>query len=45
MLLDFRSSVPDGFHAPLKSKVKPMESFKCGVAIGDKTLYDILLKA
>ena len=44
MLLDFRCSVPGGFHDPLKRKDKTMESNKCGVAIGDKTLYDILLK-
>jgi len=30
MLLDFRSSLPGGFHAPLKRKVKTMESIKCG---------------
>ena len=41
MLLDFRSSLPGGFHAPLKRKVKTMESIKCGVAIGDKRLYDL----
>ena len=41
MLLDFRSSLPDGFHAPLKRKVKTMESINCGVTIGDKTLYDM----
>ena len=45
MLLEFRSSLPDGFHAPLKRKDKTMESIKCGVANGDKTLYNILLKA
>ena len=39
MFLDFRSSIPGGFDAPLKRKVKTMESIKCGVAIGDKTLY------
>ena len=39
MLLDFRSSLR--FHAPLKRKVRTMESIKCGVAIGDKTLYDM----
>ena len=38
MFLDFRSSLPGGFHAPLKRKVQTMESIKCGVAIGDKTL-------
>jgi len=31
MLLDFRSSLPGGFHAPLKRKVKTMASIKCGV--------------
>ena len=41
MLLDFRSSLPGGFHAPLKRKFKTMECIKCGVAIGDKTLYDM----
>ena len=41
MLLDFRPSLPGGIHAPLKRKVKTMESIKCGVAIGDKTLYDM----
>ena len=41
MFLDFRSSLPDGFHAPLKRKVKAMEYIKCQVAIGDKTLCDI----
>ena len=41
MLLDFRSSLPGGFHAPLKRKVKTMESIKCDVTIGDKTLYDM----
>ena len=41
MLLDFRSSLPGGFHDPLKRKVKTMESIKCGVAIGDKKLYDM----
>ena len=40
MVLDFRSSLPGGFHAPLKRKVKTMESIKCGVPIGDKTLCD-----
>ena len=40
MLLDFRSSLTGGFHAPLKRKVKTMESIKCGVTIGDKMLYD-----
>ena len=39
MLLDFRSSLPGGFHAPLKRKVKTMEYIKCQVAVGDKTLY------
>ena len=32
MLLDFISSLPGGFHAPLKRKVKTMESIKCQVA-------------
>ena len=41
MLLDFRSPLPGGFHAPLKREVKTMESIKYGVAIGDKTLYDM----
>ena len=41
MLIDFRSSLPGGFHTPLKRKVKTMESIKCQVAIGDKTLYDM----
>ena len=41
MFPDFRSSLPDGFHAPLKKKVKTMEYMKCQVAIGDKTLYDM----
>ena len=41
MLLDFRSSLPGGFHAPLKRKVKTMEYIKCQVAVGDKTLYDM----
>ena len=41
MLLDFRLSLPGGFHATLKRKVKTMEFIKCGVAIGDKTLYDM----
>ena len=41
MLLDFRSSLPGGFHAPLKRKVKPMDYIKCVIAIGDKTLYDM----
>ena len=41
MLLDFRSSLPGGFHAPLKREVKTMESIKYGVAISDKTLYDM----
>ena len=41
MLLDFRSSLPVGFHAPLKRKVKTMKSIKCGVTIGDKTLYNM----
>ena len=40
MFLDFRSSLPGGFHAPLKRKVKTMEYIKCQVAIGDKMLYD-----
>ena len=40
MLFDFRSSLPGGFHAPLKRKVKTMESIKCGVTIGDTMLYD-----
>ena len=40
MLLDFRSSLPGGFHAPLKRNVKPMEPIKCCVA-GDKTFYDM----
>ena len=39
MLLDFRSSVYDDFHVPLKRKFKTMECIKCDVAIGDKTLY------
>ena len=39
--LDFRSSLPGGFRAPLKRKVKTMKSIKCGVTIGDKTLYDM----
>ena len=43
MLLDFRASLPGGFHAPLKRKVKIMEYIKCQVAIGDKTLYDMAL--
>ena len=41
MFLDSTSSLPGGFHAPLKRKVKTMESIKCGVAIGDKTFYDM----
>ena len=41
MLLDFRSSLPGGFHAPLKREVKTMEFIKYGVAISDKTLYDM----
>ena len=41
MFLDFRSSLPGGFHAPLKRKVKTMEYIKCQVAIGDMTLCDI----
>ena len=41
MFLDFRPSLPGGFHAPLKRKVKTMEYIKCQVTIGDKTLYDI----
>ena len=41
MLLDFRSSLHGSFRAPLKRKVKTMESIKCGIAIGDKTLYDM----
>ena len=41
MFLDFRSSLPGGFHAPLKRKVKTMEYIKCQVAIGDKTFYDM----
>ena len=41
MYLDFRSSLPGGFHAPLKRKVKTMEYIKCQVAIGDTTLCDI----
>ena len=40
-LLDFRSSLPGGFHAPLKRKVKTMEYIKCQVDIGDKTLCDM----
>ena len=38
MFLDFRSSLPDGFHDPIKLKLTTMESIKCGVAIGGKTL-------
>ena len=30
-----------GFHAPVKRKAKTMESIKCGVTIGDNTLYDM----
>ena len=41
MFLDFRSSLPGGFHAPLKRKVKTMEYIKCQVAMGDKTLYNM----
>ena len=41
MRLDYRSSLPGGFHAPLKRKGKAMESIKCQIAIGDKTLYDM----
>ena len=41
MFLDFSSSLPGGFQAPLKRKVKNMEYIKCQVAIGDKTLYDM----
>ena len=41
MFLDFRSSFPGGFHAPLRSKVKSVVSMKCGVPIGDTTLYDM----
>ena len=41
MLLDFRSSLSGGFHAPLIRKVKTMDSIKCGVATDDKTLYDM----
>ena len=41
MLLDFRASLPDDFHVPLKRKVKIMESIKYGVAISDKTLCNM----
>ena len=41
MLLDFRLSLPDDFHVPLKRKVKTMKSIKCGVAISVKTFYDM----
>ena len=41
MFLDFRRSLPCGFHAPLKINVKTMEYIKCQVAIGDETLCDI----
>ena len=41
MFLNFRSSLPGGFHAPLKRKVKTMEYIKYQVAIGDKTPYDM----
>ena len=41
MFLDFRSSLPGGFHAPLKRKVKTMEYIKCQVAICDRMLYDM----
>ena len=34
-------NVQDVFKTPLKRKVKTIESIKCGVAIGDKTLYDM----
>ena len=39
MFLDFITSLPGGFHGPLKRKVKTMEYIKCQVAIGNKTLY------
>ena len=39
MLVDFRSALPGGFHAPLKRKVKTMEYIKCGVTIGRSTTW------
>ena len=41
MFLDFRSSLPGGFHAPLKRKFKTMEYIKCQIAKGNKTFYDM----
>ena len=38
MLLDFRSSLPDEFQAPLKRKVKSMEYIKSQVAIDDSDM-------
>jgi len=34
-------NVQEVFKTPMKRKVKTMESIKCGVAIGDKTPYDM----
>ena len=40
IFLDFRSSLPGGFHAPRIRNVKTMEYIKSQVTIGDKTLCD-----
>jgi hypothetical protein len=37
----FGASLPDGFHKPIKKKVKTMQVLKRGVMVKNKTVYDL----
>ncbi len=41
MQTSFAASLPDGFHVPIKKKVKTMQVLKRSVKIKDKTVYDL----
>jgi len=41
MTHSFKESLPEGFHNPIKKKVKTLEALKKGVKIECKTAYDI----
>lgn len=37
----FRSTIPDGFHSKISHQVRTMECVKCGITVGDKSVYDM----
>ena len=41
MQMEFMTSLPSGFHNPIKRKIKTMEEMTRGMKINNKTVYDL----